>query len=31
MSEKKGLSHGAYGGINGNDYEPYIPVSQAMP
>lgn len=31
MSEKKGLSHGAYGGINGNDYSPYIPVTQAMP
>jgi putative OPT family oligopeptide transporter len=31
MSEKKGLSHGAYGGINGNDYVPYVPVSQAMP
>lgn len=31
MSEKKGLSHGAYGGINGNDYVPYVPVSKAMP
>lgn len=31
MSEKKGLSHGAYGGIDGKDYVPYIPVTQAMP
>lgn len=31
MSEKKGLSHNAYGGVNGDDYVPYIPASQAMP
>lgn len=31
MSEKKGLSHNAYGGVHGDDYVPYIPVSQAMP
>ncbi|MDF2880697.1 MAG: putative oligopeptide transporter, family [Clostridiaceae bacterium] len=31
MTEKKGLSHSAYGGINGEDYIPYVPVTQAMP
>lgn len=31
MSEKKGLSHGAYGGIHGNDYIPYISAKEAMP
>lgn len=31
MSEKKGLSSGAYGGIDGKDYVPYIPATQAMP
>lgn len=31
MSEKKGLSHTAYGGIRGEDYVPYIPASEAMP
>ncbi|ERI92235.1 oligopeptide transporter, OPT family [Clostridiales bacterium oral taxon 876 str. F0540] len=31
MSEHKGLSHTAYGGIKGEDYVPYIPASQAMP
>lgn len=31
MSEKKGLSHTAYGGIKGDDYTPYVPASEAMP
>ncbi len=31
MSEMKGLSHTAYGGINGNDYVPYVPANEAMP
>lgn len=31
MSEQKGLSHTAYGGIKGEDYVPYIPASKAMP
>lgn len=31
MSEKKGLSHTAYGGIHGDDYVPYIPASEVMP
>lgn len=31
MSEKTGLSHTAYGGIKGEDYVPYIPVSSALP
>lgn len=31
MSEKKGLSHSAYGGIEGKDYVPYIPANIAMP
>ncbi|WP_139902569.1 OPT family oligopeptide transporter [Clostridium thermarum] len=31
MSEKRGLSHNAYGGIHGDDYVPYVPVSEAMP
>ena len=32
MAEKqtKGLSHGAYGGINGDDYVSYIPASQVL-
>lgn len=31
MSEKKGLSQGAYGGVKGEDYVPYVPLSKAMP
>lgn len=31
MSEKKGLSHAAYGGVHGDDYVPYIPAHEAMP
>jgi putative OPT family oligopeptide transporter len=31
MAESKKLSHTAYGGINGADYLPFIPTSQAMP
>ena len=31
MSEKIGLSHEAYGGIKGEDYIPYIPVTRVMP
>ncbi|GLC29925.1 OPT family oligopeptide transporter [Clostridium omnivorum] len=31
MTEKKGLSHTAYGGINGDDYTPYVSASEAMP
>jgi putative OPT family oligopeptide transporter len=31
MSEKKGLSHTAYGGIKGDDYVPYISANEAMP
>lgn len=31
MSEKRGLSHTAYGGIKGDDYVPYVPLSQALP
>jgi putative OPT family oligopeptide transporter len=31
MSENKGLSHSAYGGIDGKDYVPYIPASQVLP
>lgn len=31
MSEIKGLSHTAYGGIDGKDYVPYVPVDKAMP
>ena len=31
MSEKKGLSSGAYGGVKGDDYIPYIPVEKAVP
>lgn len=31
MSENKGLSHSAYGGIKGEDYVPYIPASQVLP
>jgi putative OPT family oligopeptide transporter len=31
MSEKKGLSHNAYGGVRGDDYVPYVSVSEAMP
>lgn len=30
-SEERKLSKSAYGGINGEDYEPYIPTSSAMP
>lgn len=29
--ELKGLSHTAYGGIKGEDYVPYVPVSKALP
>ncbi len=29
--EKKGLSNGAYGGIEGKNYEPYIPSDKVMP
>lgn len=31
MSEKKGLSHTAYGGVNGEDYVPYVPVNKVIP
>lgn len=31
MSENKGLSHSAYGGIDGKNYVPYIPASQVLP
>ena len=31
MSEKKGLSHTAYGGVKGEDYIPFIPASSVMP
>jgi putative OPT family oligopeptide transporter len=33
MSEtsKKGLSPGAYGGISGDEYQPYIPAGQSLP
>ena len=31
MAEKKGLSHDAYGGVQGKDYVPYIPADEAMP
>lgn len=31
MSENKGLSHSAYGGVEGKDYIPYIPANQVMP
>ncbi len=31
MAEKKGLSLSAYGGVNGDDYIPYIPANEAMP
>jgi putative oligopeptide transporter, OPT family len=31
MSEKKELDHSAYGGVNGEDYIPFIPASEAMP
>lgn len=31
MGESKRLSHSAYGGINGEDYIPFVPTSQAMP
>jgi putative OPT family oligopeptide transporter len=31
MSEKKGLSSTAYGGIKGDDYVPFVPLSQALP
>lgn len=28
---KKELDHSAYGGVNGDDYIPFIPASEAMP
>ena len=31
MAEKKGLSSGAYGGVKGEDYIPFIPASEALP
>lgn len=31
MSERKGISHGAYGGVHGHDYIPYISAKEAMP
>lgn len=31
MSNSKKLSHDAYGGINGEDYIPFIPTDEAMP
>lgn len=31
MDERRKLSHSAYGGINGEEYIPFIPTSQAMP
>jgi putative OPT family oligopeptide transporter len=31
MSEKRGLSHTAYGGVHGDDYVPYISANEAMP
>lgn len=31
MAENKGLSSGAYGGVSGDDYIPYVPVDKAMP
>ncbi|KRQ87461.1 OPT oligopeptide transporter protein [Caloramator mitchellensis] len=31
MSEKRGLSHGAYGGVKGDDYVPFISASEALP
>ena len=31
MSEKKGLSHTAYGGIKGEDYIPYVSTKEALP
>jgi putative OPT family oligopeptide transporter len=31
MSEKKGLSHSAYGGIKGEDYVPFISTKEALP
>jgi putative OPT family oligopeptide transporter len=31
MSEKTGLSHDAYGGINGEDYVPFISTKEALP
>lgn len=31
MVEKKGLSEGAYGGVKGEDYIPYVPLTKAMP
>jgi putative OPT family oligopeptide transporter len=30
-SEKKGLSPGAYEGVKGEDYMPFVPISEAMP
>ena len=31
MTQDKGLSHSAYGGVDGKDYIPYIPANKAMP
>ena len=31
MAENRGLSAGAYGGVSGDDYVPYVPVNKAMP
>lgn len=31
MSEKKGLSHDAYGGVKGEDYVPYVNAKEALP
>lgn len=31
MSENKGLSHSAYGGVDGKDYVPYVPANQVLP
>lgn len=31
MAENKGLSSGAYGGVAGDEYVPYVPVDKAMP
>jgi putative OPT family oligopeptide transporter len=31
MSEKRGLSSEAYGGVHGDNYIPYIPTSQVIP
>lgn len=31
ISEKKSLSHSAYGGVEGKDYEPFVPASVMAP